>query len=476
MIKLTNTLTSKKESFEPINGKKVNMFVCGPTVYDYIHIGNARTFVFFDVVAKYLRHRGYDVNYIQNITDIDNKIIDRAQKEGVDPLEYAKKYSDIFKEDMKTLGVTSPEYKNATDHIPEVIKQVQTLLDKNNAYIIEGDGIYFDLSTFPDYGKLSGRTAGMADDAVSRIDDSDKKRNRGDFAIWKFSQEGDPSWNFETGKYLGINNSRPAFAKATAGRPGWHIEDTAITEKYFGPQYDLHGGGQDLIFPHHEAEIAQQESASGLAPFVKYWLHVAFLINKDEKMSKSKGNFKTVHELLEKYPKEVLRFYLLSGHYRSPLEFSDKTLRQSEAGVSRIYEFVQKLNLTGENGADNAEKQIEKGRQTFLEAMDDNFNFPKALAAIFDLIRDTNNALVNNSLNKTSIEKMRDFLKETDSVLGIIPTKKEKIPDEILELVEKRENYRKSQKWEEADKIRAQIEEMGYKVEDTIYGPLMERT
>src|SRR3990167_7777153 len=194
-MEIYNTLTRKKGTLEPREGEKIQMFVCGPTVYDHIHIGNARTFVFFDVVAKYLRHRGYDVNYIQNITDIDNKIIERAQKEGVDPLEYAKKYSDIFKEDMKALGVTSPEYKNATDHIPEVIKQVQTLLDKNNAYIIEDDGIYFDLSTFPDYGKLSGRTASMADDAISRIDDSAKKSNRGDFAIWKFSQEDDPVWS-----------------------------------------------------------------------------------------------------------------------------------------------------------------------------------------------------------------------------------------------------------------------------------------
>src|SRR3989344_1082562 len=254
-MKIFNTLTKQLEPLpSPDEQKKLNMFVCGPTVYDYIHIGNARTFVMFDVVAKYLRYRGYDVNYIQNITDIDNKIIERAQKENTDPLEYAKKYSDFFKQDMLALGVTSPEYKNAVDHIPEVIKQVRTLLDKGNAYVIENDGIYFDLSTFPDYGKLSGRTASMADDAVSRIDDSNKKRNRGDFAIWKFSQDGDPSWSLETGKYMGtVDSAAPAFAKASAGRPGWHIEDTAITEKYFGPQYDIHGGGQDLIFPHHEA-------------------------------------------------------------------------------------------------------------------------------------------------------------------------------------------------------------------------------
>ncbi|MBX4190419.1 cysteine--tRNA ligase [Candidatus Parcubacteria bacterium] len=329
MIKIHNTLTNKKEEFTPIEQNKVQMFVCGPTVYDYIHIGNARTFVFFDVAAKYLKNKGYEVDYIQNITDIDNKIIERAQKEGVDPLEYAKKYSDIFKQDMTALGVTSPQYKNATDHIPEVIKQVQTLLDKNSAYVIENDGIYFDLSTFPDYGKLSGRTANMADDAVSRIDDSDKKRNRGDFALWKFSQEGDPSWPAPFG----------------AGRPGWHIEDTAITEKYFGPQYDIHGGGQDLIFPHHEAEIAQQESASGKKPFVKYWLHAGFLVNKDQKMSKSVGNFERAHELLQKYPKEVLRFYFLSAHYRSPLDFNEEIMEASKQGIDKIQTWLGYIDL-----------------------------------------------------------------------------------------------------------------------------------
>ena len=389
-MEIYNTLTRKKGAFEPRKdlptgqaGKKINMFVCGPTVYDYIHIGNARTFVVFDVVAKYLRYRGYDVNYIQNITDIDNKIIERAQKEGVDSLEYAKKYSDIFKEDMQALGVTSPEYKNATDHIPEVIKQVQTLLDKGNAYIIENDGIYFDLSTFPDYGKLSGRTASMADDAVSRIDDSTKKRNRGDFALWKFSQEGDPSWPAPFGD----------------GRPGWHIEDTAITEKYFGPQYDIHGGGQDLIFPHHEAEIAQQESASGLKPFVRYWMHAGFLVNKSEKMSKSTGNFQTARELLKKYSKEVLRFYLLSNHYHSPLDYSETTMGQFQAAVQRIIEFMEKLLLISgrwsgvEGGVDSFLNGPKGQRELFIETMDDDFNTPvllqrySALCALLTLTR-----------------------------------------------------------------------------------------
>ncbi len=451
MINILNTISGKKEEFVPMEGKKVRMFVCGPTVYDYIHIGNARTFVFFDVVAKYLHHKGYDVNYIQNITDIDNKIIERAQKEGVDPLEYAQKYTEIFKQDMLALGVTSPEYKNATDHIPEVIKQVQTLLDKGNAYVIENDGIYFDLSTFPDYGKLSGRTAEMADDAVSRIDDSDKKRNRGDFALWKLAPhraEGsgagfeDPSWPAPFGN----------------GRPGWHIEDTAITEKYFGPQYDIHGGGQDLIFPHHEAEVTQQCAAANINPkdFVKYWMHVAFVVNKEQKMSKSLGNFTMAHQLLEKYPKEVLRFYLLSNHYRSPLDFSEHALQQVEREVNRIKIFLN--DLSSANGSENVETQIFQSRKQFFEALDNDFNIPDAFAAMFELIRNLNPKL--KFLNKNGVEKIEAFFNEIDLILGVVQTTA--IPDTIRRLIEKMDNLRKEKKYEESDKIRRDLENRGY--------------
>jgi len=461
-MKILNTISGKKEEFIPRKGKKVQMFVCGPTVYDYIHIGNARTFVFFDVIAKYLRHRGYEVNYIQNITDIDNKIIERAQKENADPLEYAKKYSDIFKENMKALNVTSPEYKNATDHIPEMIKQVQTLLDKGNAYVIKNDGIYFDLSTFPDYGKLSGRTAGMADDAVSRIDDSDKKRNRGDFAIWKFSQENDPSWPAPFG----------------AGRPGWHIEDTAITEKYFSPQYDIHGGGQDLIFPHHEAEIAQQCSAALIKPkdFVKYWMHVGFLVNKEEKMSKSLGNFETLHETLKKYSPEVLRFYFLSAHYRSPLDFNDKIIKASQAATNRLAEFVRKLKEFGPqlSGGQLIPKNYISGLDgSFKRAMDNDFNTPETFETVFQLLNKINPLLDAKGVGQKDAEKLLEILDDINTVMGVIPVKQEKIPAEICELVEKREKLRKEEKWEDADKIRAQIEDRGYQVEDTVYGPLV---
>lgn len=457
-MKIYNTLTKELEKLpSPDEQEKINMFVCGPTVYDYIHIGNARTFVFFDVVAKYLRHKGYDVNYIQNITDIDNKIIERAEKGGVDPLEYAKKYTEIFKEDMKALGVTSPEYKNATDHIPEVIKQVQTLLDKGKAYVIDGDGIYFDLSTFPDYGKLSGRVASMADDAVSRIDDSDKKRNKGDFAIWKFKQHNDPSWPAPFGE----------------GRPGWHIEDTAITEKYFGPQYDIHGGGQDLIFPHHEAEIAQQESASGLKPFVKYWMHSGFLVNKDAKMSKSAGNFETAHELLKKYPKEVLRYYLLSAQYHSPLDFNNTTLQQANDTVWGIYEFIQKLNTQSGKGGDSVGESLTKeATKKFAEAMDDDFNIPKAFSIFFDLIRNLNTFVVTHDfLNESSVKQIKQFLSNVDAILGIIP--KEKKSENVIKLIEEMDELRRDKKFQESDRKRIELENLGFDVENTDSGTIV---
>lgn len=434
------------------------MFVCGPTVYDYIHIGNARTFVFFDIAAKYLRYKGYEVNYIQNITDIDDKIIQRSLEHGKDPLEWAKEYEEIFRFDMAMLGVDSvSNYARATDHIDQVIKQVKTLIDKGHAYLIDGDGYYFDLKTFPEYGKLSGRTAEMAEDAVSRIDESEKKRNRGDFCLWKFSKPNEPSWDTDLGK----------------GRPGWHIEDTAITEHYFGSQYDLHGGGQDLIFPHHEAEVAQQESASGKKPFVKYWMHVAFLVIKEAKMSKSLANFETTHNLIHDYSKETLRFYLLSAHYRSPLDYSIKNIQQAQAATTRMGEFFQKLSFVREEKGENIAEYLDELKTRFTTAMDDDFNTPEAIAAVFDFIRNINPLVATGSLSRENAQKIKSLFKELNQVLGIIPSQTEKVPEKVSELVNLREKHRADKNWPEADKIRAQIQDLGYEIEDTIYGPLV---
>ena len=458
-----NTLTRKKEEFKPAVPKKVKMFVCGPTVYDYIHVGNARTYTVFDVVAKYLRYGGYDVEYIQNITDIDNKIITRALELDRDPIDYAKDYEDAFLEDIKKLGIDSvSHYEPATKNIPQVINQVKTLIDMGSAYKIEGDGWYFDLKTFPEYGKLSGRTAEMAEDGVSRIDESPDKKNRGDFALWKFSKPEEPGWDSELGY----------------GRPGWHIEDTAITEKYFGPQYDLHGAGIDLVFPHHEAEIAQQESASGLKPFVRYWMHAGFLINKTQKMSKSLGNFMILREALKKYSPEVLRFYLLSSHYRSPLDYNEKLLKQAEAAVNRLAEFKNRLKSVKNSLSGSTTKLdiIEETRQNFEKEMDDDFNTPRAISHIFDLAKIINPLIDSGELVKGDAGKIIELLNSINQILGIIPEKTQEIPPEIQKLVTKSETARQAKDFTSADELREQIKNFGYEVEDTNYGPLIKKS
>lgn len=460
-----NTLTKSKGEFNPRQDKQVQMFVCGPTVYDYTHIGNARTFVLFDIVAKYLKHKGYDMDYVQNITDVDDKIINRAKQENKSWKEIADFYFEKFKEDMEALGVTSPRYVRATDHIEKVKKQVKTLISKNNVYLIENDGWYFDLKTFPEYGKLSGRTVEMADDAVSRIDESEKKRNKGDFCVWKLADKSEVGyWDDE---------------KLGYGRPGWHIEDTAITEKYFGPQYDIHGGGQDLLFPHHEAEIAQQESASGKKPFVKYWMHVGFLVNKETKMSKSLGNFEKTNELLKKYPPEALRFYLLSAHYRTPLDYSDKLLKQSAAAVQRISEFNRALEISNQKGQGNIFKYNNEVvdpqicEKKFFESLDNDFNTQEAFGYLFALIRALNLPLRMGAISKEYAEPILKFMGEVNKILGIISSKKDQIPKEISQLITEREKYRQDKNFTEADKIRTQIEDLGWSIEDTIYGPLV---
>ena len=457
MIKLTNTLSGRKEELVPFKDRKVNMFVCGPTVYDYSHIGHARTYIFFDVVAKYLRYLGYKVTYLMNITDIDDKIIDRAQKEGRGVKDVAKYYEKLFFKDIENIKIDGvSKFARATDHIKEIIKQIKILVEKGYAYKIN-DGVYFDISKFADYGKLAKRTVEQAEDGVSRIDESINKRNKGDFTLWKLSKPGEPKWPSPWGD----------------GRPGWHIEDTAISEKYLGQQYDIHGGSQDLIFPHHEAEIAQQESASGKKPFVKYWLHSGFLLTNGQKMSKSLGNFITIMDILQHYSPQSVRMLALSNYYRSPVDYTEALIKQSQAAVNRIGEFVNKLELANGKDREDVETHVSETRRQFTEAMDNDFNTPQAIAAIFELLKKMNLLLAEGSVSKKTAGKIKKMLKNFDSVLGIIPTKKEKVPNEVLELVEKREKLRKEKKWEEADKIRAQIEEMGYRVDDTAYGPLV---
>jgi len=447
-LKLFNTLSRKKEIFKPIKDKKVHMFVCGPTVYDFMHIGHAKTYIQFDVIVKYLRFRGYNVFYLQNITDLDDKIIKRAKEEKIDPLELAHKFERYYHEDEKKLGINSiTKYARATDHIRQIVKQTKTLIKKDYAYKVS-DGYYFDIKKFKDYGKLSKRTVLSAEDAVSRIDEGIEKKNKGDFCLWKFSKPNEPSWDTELGK----------------GRPGWHIEDTAITETYFGPQYDIHGGARDLIFPHHEAEIAQMESASGKKPLVRYWLHTGFLNVGGQKMSKSLGNFITVGDALEKYNAKTLRFFYIGSHYRSPINFTEKALEKAKNGLERLNDFVKHIKT----GKKDDLKMLKELKEKFFKAMDDDFDTVKVLAIIFDFIRESYK-------KKTGGKKTFEFFKEINKIFDILDLKEEKIPQEIQKLVAEREKARKEKNWKKSDQLRAKIKSLGYWVEDTAKGPKIKK-
>ena len=449
-LKIFNTLTKKKEIFKSMKGKKVKMFVCGPTVYDLSHIGHVKTYVQFDVIARYLRYRGFDVFYLQNITDLDDKIIQRAKEVEISPKELAAKFEEEYYEDMERLGIMSvTKYARATDFINEILVQIKTLLDKGFAYKID-DGIYFDLSKFKEYGKLSGRTTLEAEDAVTRIDESVQKKNKGDFALWKKSKPDEPKWNSPFG---------------FSGRPGWHIEDTAITESHFGPQYDIHGGARDLIFPHHEAEIAQMEAASGKKPFVRYWLHTGFLTVSGQKMAKSLGNFVTIKDALKSWTPQELRFFYISAHYRSPIDYSEKSLEKARKGLEKLNEFMQKVKY-GKDSFDAG--LLEETRKEFTEAMDDDFDTPRAVAVIFDFVRKVNKA--------GGGKKAYAFMKEINEVFSIIAEAEEgKVPKEIAELVKSREKVRQDDDFKKADELREKIKQAGYAVEDTEKGPRVKR-
>jgi len=468
VLKVFNTLTRKKEVFKPMKGKEVKMFVCGPTVYDFSHLGHAKTYIQFDFIVRYLRYKGYKVFFLMNITDLDDKIIERAQKEGSTHEAIARKFEEEFYKDMEALGISSvSKYARATDYIKEIISQVERLMEKGYAYEIE-DGIYFDLSKFKDYGKLSGRTTLEAEDAVSRIDESVNKRNKGDFCLWKRSKPNEPKW------------PSPWFE----GRPGWHIEDTAITEAHFGPQYDIHGGARDLIFPHHEAEIAQMESISGKKPFVKYWLHTGFLTVEGRKMAKSLGNFVTIRDALKKYDAETLRIFFASSHYRSPIDYSEKSLEQAKINLEKLYNTLE--NLQGAKKRKELTKEekdfklfIKECKKKFESFMDDDFNTPKALSCLYELSSKTN-ALIDKQkgeINKKLSEEIAKTFRELGNIFGVLQKeiKKEEIPKEVKELLEKREEARKKKDWKLADELREKIKELGYKVEDTEEGPRVKK-
>ena len=452
MLKTYNSLSKKKETLKTRSKNLIQLFVCGPTVYDYSHLGHARTYIIFDIIVRYLKQAGYDVFYLQNITDIDDKIIQRAKEKRISPKELARQFEKEYKNNMKELQVCSvTKYAKATEHIKEIISQVQRLEKKGFAYQIE-DGIYYNIKKFKNYGKLSGRTSLQAEDAVSRIDDSKSKQNKGDFVLWKFSKEDEPSWPSPWGK----------------GRPGWHIEDTAITEKFFGTQYDIHGGGRDLIFPHHEAEIAQNEAISGKKPMVKYWLHTGFLTVRGNKMSKSLGNFVTIQDFLKNHSARTLRFLIAKNHYRSQFDYDDSSIIQAERELNRIDEFIKRIN---EFKAQIKPAVLKIPEKEFDQAMADDFNTPRAVAAIFEMIKNAHSLMDQNLLTKKDKEAALSFLKKADRIFNVIFQKsKNIIPKEISILAKQREKARQEKNWDKADEIRKKINELGWQIEDTSSG------
>ena len=457
-MKILNTLTRRKEEFVPINEGKVGIYVCGPTVYDYIHIGNARPMIVFDTLRRYLEYKGYNVNYVSNFTDVDDKIIKRANEEGVDASVISERYIAEVKKDMAALNVReATTHPKATEEIPDMIEMVKTLIEKDYAYEVNGT-VYFRTRKFKDYGKLSKKNiddlrSGNRDLLVSGVDE---KEDPLDFVLWKPKKEGEPSWPSPWGD----------------GRPGWHLECSVMSKKYIGDVIDIHAGGEDLIFPHHENEIAQSEAANG-TEFARYWMHNGFLKINNEKMSKSLGNFFTVREIADKYPLQVIRFFMLSAHYRSPLNFSAELVEASKNGLERILTAVDRLkSINGTDGevdkavADEMEAFVKK----YEDAMDDDLNTADAISVIFELVKYAN-VNVNEESSKTTIDLVLKTVEKLCDVLGIITEKKEEILDSDIEaLIEERQAARKAKNFARADEIRDQLSDMGIILEDTREG------
>lgn len=458
MLKVYNTLERKKEEFIPLEKGKVKMFVCGQTVYDDAHLGHAKTYINFDVIVRWLRYLGFKVFYAQNITDVEDKIIKRANERNMTAKELAEFYIKRFFEDMEALGVKQNVdlFPRSSEYIPQIIEQIQTLIKKGYAYVVDGD-IYYDVNKFKDYTKLSG----MSIDELTkhRIEPDPRKKNTYDFSLWKSAKPDEPSWDSPWGK----------------GRPGWHIEDTAMTVSIFGSQYDLHGGATELIFPHHTNEIAQAEAATGKKPFVKYWLHGGVLNIKGEKMSKSLKNFIRIREILKLYEPEVLRMFFISTHYRAPIDLDENAIDQAKEKLDAFYNITNRIsNSMKDEKVDDKrlEKSIEETKTKFENAMNDDFNTPLALSVLFELAKETNKFIdENGKINKQTGEKVIKTFKELGYIFGVLQkeTKKE-IPKEIMDLIIKREGYRKRGDFAAADKIRKEIAEKGFLVEDTPEG------
>jgi len=468
-MKVYNTMKKTKEEFKPIEEGKVRMYACGPTVYDYFHIGNARSFVTFDMMRRYLMFKGYDVTYVQNFTDIDDKMIRRANEQGITVRELADTYIEAYFQDAGSLNVLPADiHPRATDYIEKMVAFVKGLEDKGFTYTVDGD-VYFSVEKFKSYGKLSGKNL---DDLMGgeRLTDSEKsrKRNEKDFVLWKAKKEGEPAWDSPWGE----------------GRPGWHLECSVMSTDLLGKTIDIHAGGVDLTFPHHENEIAQSEALHD-QDFANYWLHVNFLNINNEKMSKSLGNFFTVRDIEKEYSGEDIRFFLLSAHYRSPVNFSDAMMQQAKAGLNRLYNGLGHLNhmislcedkeLTAEENA--FVERLDGYKARFIEAMDDDFNTADGISMLFELVRDAN-VTVNEASSKKAAEAALAMLKSLGGALGFFEEKKNAdgpSDEEIQAMVDERQEARKAKNWAKSDELRDKLKAMGILVEDTKNGPVWKR-
>ena len=478
-LRIFNSQTKKKEEFIPLHEGKVGIYVCGITAYDVCHVGHARSAVVFDVVTRYLRYRGYDVTYVKNFTDVDDKIIEKAQREKKGIAEISERYIREHDEDMEALGVARPTVTpRATEHIDGMIRLVATLIEKGLAYAVDSD-VYYAVEQFPGYGKLSGRD--LSDMlAGARVDVNDKKRNPYDFSLWKASKEGEPWWESPWGN----------------GRPGWHLECSVMSQRYLGDTFDIHGGGEDLVFPHHENEIAQSEGATG-KPLARYWVHNGFVRVNSEKMSKSLGNFFTIRDILKQYHPEVLRFFLLQSHYRSPVDFSDAALNEARQGMDRFYstlKMIHDLLAAGTERADSAGEptgkdreligQLQNLRERFTEAMDDDFNTARAIGCLFDTIRLINMPLSGKKVEVSPavLEQTEKTLREIGAVLGLfieepdhylrLDREREAVKRglaiaEIEALIAERRSARDAKEWQRADEIRKDLAVRGVILKDT---------
>ena len=471
MIKIFNTQTRAKEELQTIEPGKVKMYVCGPTVYNYFHLGNARPFITYDTFRRFLEYRGYDVAYVQNFTDIDDKMINKANEEGITVRELADRYIAEYFRDADGLNIRrATVHPRATDSIEEMLKIIQTLMDKGYAYLLE-DGVYFDTAKFEDYGKLSHHKLDELEAGASdRVSSDQGKHTPMDFALWKFKKPGEPFWPSPWGE----------------GRPGWHIECSAMIREHLGVTIDIHGGGQDLVFPHHENEIAQSEAAND-APFVHYWLHNGFINVDQEKMSKSAGNFFTVRDLVQHYDYDVLRFFMLTGHYRMPINFSAELLTAAQNGWTRIKTCVENLDFVAANATSAAAsaadlsaaaqaaasltKDCDQARAAFITALEDDLNTADALAAIFELVRAANTAATLPGIAPEALKTAAATLRELLNVLGLQPTREAQIPAEVLALVDERTAAKKARDFARADVLRNQVLELGYEIKDTPQGP-----